>query len=305
MRTAACRCRAEWYAAFADSSAEICSLILCYAQSKYCGFGKQASDRVLSLESARNHISISGMHNCCCTGLICALMLQLGTSSPSHLTSTAAVKLLSSSGQQLALRSQDLRTPFCVWLAAQAQGASASSTASFSGPGLESMRRYEISQVYMHNEKTPKWLAAIDIVRAGTDLAVSQDAPMLAEAELIRMVCDVCSSVEALKGCSVDIQLSHASLLVGVLDHVGVDASVQHSFLQALQALMANTLPGEKGHAAVLKSKAWATFCQQLQQLNLPVGRAKPLLLSLPTDPCGAVKWCASHDTGYPDEVQP
>ena len=162
------------------------------------------------------------------------------------------------------------------------------------------MRRYEISQVYMQNKDTPKWLAAIDIVRAGADCAVGRDAPMLAEAELIRMVCDVCSSVEALKGCSIDIQLSHASLLVGVLDHVGVDATVQDSFLHALQTLMATRLPGEKGHAAGLKSKAWATFCQQLQQLNLPVGRAKPLLLSVPTDPSDAVKWCVIHGTQPP-----
>jgi hypothetical protein len=88
------------------------------------------------------------------------------------------------------------------------------------------MRRYELAQVYLQNSAAPKWLAAIDIVRAGTDHAVGRDAPMLAEAELIRMVCDVCQGVEALKGCNIDIQLSHASLLVAVLDHVGVDDTV-------------------------------------------------------------------------------
>lgn len=145
--------------------------------------------------------------------------------------------------------------------------------------------------MYTQNKDTPKWLAAIDIVRAGTDHAVGRDAPMLAEAEIIRIVCDICSSVDALKGCSIDIQLSHAALLVAVLDHVGVDATVQDAFLQALQALMATRLPGEKGHAAGLKNKAWATFCLKLQQLNLPVGRAKPLLMSLPPDASDAVKW--------------
>lgn len=218
-------------------------------------------------------------------------MLQLGAST--SVTAPEAVKLLSSSGQQLALRSQDLRTPFCVWLAAQAQAASASSTASFTGPGMECMRRYEMSQVYLQNVETPKWLAAIDIVRAGTDHAAGRDAPMLAEAELIRMSYDICSSVEALKGCNVDIQLSHASLLVAVLDHLGVGEAVQDSFVQALQALMASRLPGEKASAAGLKGKPWAVFCQSLQQLNLSIGRVKPLLMSLPTDSRDAVTWYA------------
>jgi hypothetical protein len=146
--------------------------------------------------------------------------------------------------------------------------------------------------VYLQNQDAPKWLAAIDIVRAGTDHAVGRDAPMLAEAELIRMVCDVCRSVEALKGCNIDIQLSHGSLLVAVLDHVGVDDTVQDAFLQAVQAFLSGR-QGEKGSTSTssLRNKAWATFCQQLQHLNLPVGRAKPLLMSLPTDARDAVKW--------------
>lgn len=205
-------------------------------------------------------------------------------------TNPAAVKLLNSSGRQLELRC-DLRAPFCMWLAAQAS--MAASKSSFNGPGLECMRRYEVAQVYPH-EDTPQWHAAIDLVQAGSVHEAGDTAPMLAEAELIRMVGDICGSVDELKGSSVDIQLSHASLLVAVLDHVGVAPAHQHAFMHAVMALVATRGLGERSHKGGQSQRAWAAFCKQLQHLNVPVGRAKPLLQQLPADAQDAVRWLQS-----------
>jgi hypothetical protein len=70
--------------------------------------------------------------------------MQLGSSVSANARAQGGVKLLNAAGRQLELRC-DLRAPFCMWLAAQAS--MAVSNQSFTGAGLEPLRRYEIAQV--------------------------------------------------------------------------------------------------------------------------------------------------------------
>eukprot|EP00892_Ulva_mutabilis_P002759 jgi/Ulvmu1/12484/UM009_0137.1 len=204
------------------------------------------------------------------------------------------VRLLSTAGQQLSLRSE-LRLPFCMWLVNQA----AKSAGAFGMPvapkvGLESMRRYEIAQVFTGAaDATPDWHTDIDIidaVRSDQGQVQSESSIILSDAEILLMVLDIISSIDAIRGCAVEVRLSHSNLLLAVLGHTGVSASVQASFLQAILAYQQGQVR-DRIQKTDRRTKDWAELCQAMQQMQVPIGRAKPLLQQLPSDAAEAVGW--------------
>lgn len=208
-----------------------------------------------------------------------------------------SVRLLSTTGQQLSLRS-DLRVPFCMWLVNQAaNSAGAFGTAAAPGMGLESMRRYEIAQVFTSPaDPTADWHTDIDVIdtlRSSQDARQDDMGMMVSDAEALRMVLDIIFSTDAVRGCDVEFRISHSSLLVAVLDHVGVPTSSQAAFLQAVMAYQQGQVR-DRIQKTDRGQKDWSELCQAMQQLQVPIGRAKILLQQLPSDPAEAVRWLRS-----------
>lgn len=225
--------------------------------------------------------------------------MQIGSINAADVTDS--VRLLSINGQQLCLRT-GLRVPFCMWLVNQAaQSAGAFATAAVHGIGLESMRRYETAQVFTGPEDaTADWHTDIDVITAihsEQEASQTEDGVVLSDAEVLRMVLDIIASTEAIRGCDVEIRLSHSNLLLAVLDHVGVPTSSQAAFLQAVLAYQQGQVR-DRVLNADRRQKDWAALCQAMQQMQVSVGRAKKFLQQLPVDSAEAVRWLRSVLTG-------
>lgn len=220
--------------------------------------------------------------------------MQIGSINAADLT---AVRLLSTSGQQLCLRT-GLRVPFCMWLVNQAaKSAGSFGIAAINGIGLESMRRYETAQVFTGPaDATADWHTDIDVItaiRSEQGISQTEEGMVLSDAEVLRMVLDIIASTEAIRGCDIEIRLSHSNLLLAVLDHVGVPTSSQAAFLQAVSVYQQGQVR-DRVLNAHRRQKDWAALCQAMQQLQVPVGRAKIFLQQLPVDSAEAVRWLRS-----------
>lgn len=185
-----------------------------------------------------------------------------------------------------------------MWLVNQATRSTGSfDSAVASRMGLESMRRYEIAQVFSGPaDAMADWHTDIDIIDAvNSDHGAghSEVSILLSDAEVLRMVLDIISSTDAVRGCDVEVRLSHSNLLLAVLDHVAVPVSAHAAFLQAVLAYQHGQV-----HDRVLKTDRrqndWGELCQAMQHMQVPIRRAKPLLQHLPSDADEAVKWLRS-----------
>jgi hypothetical protein len=195
----------------------------------------------------------------------------------------------------------DLRLPFCAWLAHMAAASLASSphTRGFDVLGVESMRRYEISEV-SHAQPdfipaAPQLQAAIDLVQAPSQGRRAKDVPdvTVADAELIVMVCEIVAEIGELSGCVVEVHLSHAALLLATLSYVGIASEKFDVFMRTVLDFKSGIPQGQSaGHPK--QARRWSDFCKTMQNLNVRVGRIKPLLWQLPKYASEVSAWLRS-----------
>eukprot|EP01018_Ginkgo_biloba_P015528 Gb_22304 [translate_table: standard] len=158
------------------------------------------------------------------------------------LSNSQAVKLLSSGGDMLEL-CYELRSPFAHWVAANQK---------------TSFRRYEISWVYRrgvgHSAPNPYLEGDFDVIGG---------APILTEAEVIKVAMDILSKFFAWDAC--EIRLNHGHILDAIWSWTGVKQEAKQDVAKLL-SLMGSSCPQSSDR----KSK-WALIRRQLLQgLLLP-----------------------------------
>lgn len=158
------------------------------------------------------------------------------------LYNSKAVKLLNSNGDMLEL-CHELRLPFAYWIAANQ---------------TMSLRRYEISHVYRRGIGH----AAPNSYLQG-DFDVIGGAPILTEAEVIKVAIDIVGKFFPLDAC--EIHLNHVSIIDAIWSWSGVEHEARHDVAKLL-SLMVSLSPQSSDR----KSK-WALIRRQLLQgLHLP-----------------------------------
>ncbi|XP_057815476.2 eIF-2-alpha kinase GCN2 isoform X2 [Cryptomeria japonica] len=158
------------------------------------------------------------------------------------LHNSKAIKFLNSNGDMLEL-CHELRLPFAYWVAANQ---------------TMSLRRYEISHVYRKGIGH----AAPNLYLQG-DFDVIGGAPILTEAEVIKVAMDIVGKFFPLDAC--EIHLNHASIIDAIWSWSGVKQEAKHDVAKLL-SLMVSLSP----QASDRKSK-WALIRRQLLQgLHLP-----------------------------------
>lgn len=190
------------------------------------------------------------------------------------------------------------RVPFCMWLVNQAaKSTGAFKASSANSIGLESMRRYEIAQIFAAaGERLADWHTDIDIVDAVKSEqrhGMDEIGILISDAELIHMVLDVVRSIDAVRACDVEVRLSHSGLLLAILDYVGAPASSQSRFLQSVMSYQHSHVRG-RNQKTDRRQRAWADLCQAMQELKIPIGRAKTILQQRPTNAAECVRWLQS-----------
>ncbi|KAH9310730.1 hypothetical protein KI387_025765, partial [Taxus chinensis] len=153
-----------------------------------------------------------------------------------------AIKLLSSTGDMLEL-CHELRLPFAYWVAVNQK---------------MSFRRYEISHVYRrgvgHSVPNPYLQGDFDVIGG---------APILTEAEVIKVAMDIVRKFFSWDAC--EIHLNHAHIIDAIWSWSGVKQEAKYDVAKLL-SLMVSLSP----QASDRKSK-WALIRRQLLQgLHLP-----------------------------------
>uniref|UniRef100_A0A061SEW0 Eukaryotic translation initiation factor 2-alpha kinase 4 n=1 Tax=Tetraselmis sp. GSL018 TaxID=582737 RepID=A0A061SEW0_9CHLO len=183
-----------------------------------------------------------------------------------------APRLLARSAGLLALR-HEMRYPFAVWLADQAQGQR------WTG---EALRRYEIASVHRSTSRSalPRQYMQVDFDVVEPAAASSPVERMLAEAEVIKAVTEILDEIAPAVG-SYQVRLGHCALLQLALQFISPAKEQRTSVME----LLVNQAGAVCPLAPDARSRRWPSVKVALEGLGLSsaaIKRARQMLVTAP-----------------------